>query len=217
MAWGDLTAGQKFAGAGTGVGMLANGIFNSMNGGGRNPAGGAIKYLDQIPGQIKPYYDPYIEAGNRAMPGLEHSYDEMINDPNAIIKRLGAGYQKSPGYDWRLQQGEGAIGNAAAAGGMSGTPQHQQQAGQLAENMAGEDYDKYLDHVLGLFGGGVQGKQGISNQGYNASTSLADALAQILGTKAQYKYAGQAGENQAKSSDTGNIFGGLAGLASLFL
>jgi hypothetical protein len=170
-----------------------------------DPAKKAMGPLNEIPGTIKPYYNPYIEAGGRALPQLESQYTQLLSDPNAIISRLGAGYTQSPGYKYKLGQGEQEIGNAYAAGGLLGTPGHQQEAGRLAENLASEDYDKYLQNAEGLYGMGLTGEQGLATGGYTAGSSLAEQLAQVLSGKSGLQYAGQANRNAM----TGNLINGI--------
>lgn len=177
-----------------------------------DPSKGAQKYLDQVPGVMKPYYDPWINAGREALPKLQGEYGEMMSDPGAIIARLAAGYKESPGYQYKLGQGEQAITNAQASGGMLGTPQHQQEAGQLAENLSSEDFDKYLQEVLGLFGGGLQGTAGLSDTGFKGSSDLATNLATALMNQAGLSYAGQASRNK----NTGDLLGGFLGAAKNF-
>ena len=199
MDWTNfLTAGGSGA---------AKGIWD-MFGKSPNPANAANQQLDQIPGTIKPYYDPYINAGNQALPGYQQMIEEMMKNPQDIINRLGSGYKESPGFQFRKNQALTGIGNAAAAGGMAGSPEHQQQAGQLAENLSSEDYEKYMNHVLQMLGGGVTGEEGLVKQGYGASNDLATSLAQILGQKAQYGFAGQAGQNTDKARMQ-KLFSGL--------
>ena len=203
--------GNMYAG-GAGIG---NALYNWF-GHPRNPADAAGNYYDQIPGEMKPYYEPFINAGTGALPNVQNAYQEMFSDPNAIIARLGAGYKESPGFKFRLGQSESAINNAAAAGGMAGSPQHQQQAGQLATDMSSDDYYKYLQNVLGLFGGGVQGEQGLVNQGYNASSELAQNLAQYLMSRGNLAYAGQQNQNERNAGAWGGLFGGLADIGSAY-
>jgi hypothetical protein len=190
---------------------LAYGIFGGDS---PNPADSANKYFKQIPGQIKPYYQPYINMGRQTMPGLQQQYTQLMNNPQGLYNQLSQGYTKSPGYDFRMQQGQQAIGNAQAAGGMSGTSQHQMLGGQLAQKMAGDDFQNYLSSVLGMYGSGLSGMTGLNQMGYNASNELANSLAGILGTQGQFAYAGQAGENQRHQGAMNNIFGGLGSLAS---
>lgn len=176
-----------------------------------NPAKGAMQGLNQIPNTIKPYYDPYVKAGEWATPQLQQHFGQMLQDPNGIISKLGAGYQKSPGYDWRMQQGEQAINNANAAGGLLGTPQHQQQAGELAGHLADQDYQDYLKSVLGVYGMGAQGTQQLSQQGQQGASDLATSLAQSLMSQSNLRYAGQANQNQMTGGLIGNLLSLLGG------
>ena len=148
---------------------------------------------------------PYINAGQNALPHLNDlsgEYQKLYQDPNAIISRIGSGYRESPGYQWRLNQGENAITNAQARGGMAGTAQHQQEAGELAGHLADQDYNDYLKNALGLFGTGLQGRTGIEtgifNTGAEASSSLAASLAKILQDQAKLRY--QSGLNKKSTN-----------------
>lgn len=206
MDWGNFeTAGGK---------GVAKSIWD-LFGKDKNPADAANQQLDQIPGTVKPYYDPYINAGTGALPGYQQQLEEMMKNPQAIIDRLGAGYKESPGFQFNKNQALTGIGNAAAAGGMAGSPEHEQRAGQLAENLSSQDYDKYLNQVLGLFGGGVQGNEGLVKQGYGASSDLATTLANMFGAKAQYGYAGAADQNRRRADDRNQLFSGLGTAAQL--
>lgn len=200
------------AGGGLGAGLA--GLFM---GGGDNPADSANQYLNKIPDTLKQYFNPYVNAGRGALGQLQGQYGNLMNDPGALISRLGAGYQQSPGYQFQLKQGEQAIGNANAAGGMAGTQQHMQQSGQLANDMANQDYQQYLNQALGLYGAGLQGTAGLNQMGFQGSSDLANSLANVLGQQAQYGYAGQAGQNQADSQMWQNLFGGAGALASAFI
>lgn len=185
--------------------FLPNMLFN-------DPSKGAGNYLNQVPGAISPYYQPYVNAGQSQIPGLENQYNGLMNNPGDIISRIGQGYQQSPGFKFQLGQGESAINNAQAAGGMAGSPQHQQQAGELANNLANQDYYQYMDKALGQYDVGLQGSQGLFNTGYGASNDMATSLANMLMSQAGLKYAGQANKNQ----QIGGLFGDAAGLAGLF-
>jgi len=215
----DTTTGsnnwQNFGMNATGAGMIGSGLMNMFGGGNKNPADAAMPYLQQIPGQAKPYYDPYIQAGTGALPEWQKQLQSLLNDPGALLNRLGQGYQASPGYQWQLNQGENAIGNAMAAGGMAGSPEHGQRAGQLAENLANQDYYNYLDKVLGLYGSGLSGEQNLQKQGFDASSQFANLLANALAGQGEYAYGGVAGENQAKSQGMNNLFGGLGAIAGI--
>lgn len=174
----------------------------------------ASHYLEQIPGAVSPYYQPYIGAGNRALPQLESTYGSLLSDPGSSLNKIGAGYQQSPGFKFALQQALQGAGHAAAMGGMAGSPQHEQQNMQLATNLANQDYGNWMDRALGLFGTGVSGEQGLYNTGFGASKSLSDQIAQALASQAQLSYAGDVAQNQQESQGIGSLIGGIGTLAA---
>lgn len=204
---------QKF-GMTAGAGGIGAGLAGMFMDGGKNPYDAGKNYYDKIPGTIKPYFDPYINAGHNAMDVTQGQYGSLINDPSGMFNKFANGYQKSPGFDWQMNQGMNAANNAAAAGGMAGSPQHQQQAATMAEGLANQDFYNYMSHVLGLYGTGLQGEQGISTTGYQASDQLAGGLANSLMNQGNTAFAGQAAQNKSQGDMWGNLFGGAATLAA---
>ena len=206
----DLNALIKSMGIGSGLGQAAGGLAGMFGRGQKNPADAANKYFNQIPGQTKQYYQPYMEAGKGAMSDLQNQYKDLLG--GGVYDKLGAGYKESPGYQFKLKQALGAGGNAAAMGGMLGTPQHQEQAMDTANGLASQDFNDYLGKQMGLYGLGLQGTQGLNQMGYNANSDYGSMLANLLGQQGQYAYAGQAGKNQQGSQNMNNIFGGISTL-----
>lgn len=193
-----------------GVGGIASGLMSLFGGGANNPYDAASKYYDQIPGTMKPYFDQYINSGKNAMGDLEKEYGNLMNDPGSILARLGKGYTESPGFKFERDQGLNSINNAASAGGMMGTNQHQQQAGALATNLANKDYGDYLKNAMGMYGQGLGGKQDINKMGFDASTGMGKMLAELLMNKGNMAFSGEASKNAANSNGMGSLFGGLA-------
>lgn len=184
-------------------------MWDDVFGGGSssNPANAGMPYLEQVPGTVSPYYNPYINLGKAQTPGLEHQYHAAMRNPGGVENRIGAGYQESPGYQFSMQQALDASNNTAASGGMAGSPQHEQQNATLASNLADQDYYKYLENAMNLYKGGLQGSQGLFNTGYNASDALAKELSRNLYSEAGMQYAGQASQNAANQSMMGGLFG----------
>lgn len=224
-------------GIASGLGGIGAGLAG-MLGGSNNPYDDAAKYYNKIPGAMAPYYSPYINAGQNALgqlqgqyghllgnyQGIQDQYNQLMNDPNGVMSKIGAGYQKSPGFDWQMNQGMNAANNAAAAGGMLGSPQHQQQASTMAEGLANQDYYNYMNHALGLYNSGLQGNtnlygaglsglQGLNSMGYNASNEYGMDIGNSLMNQGNLAYSGAAAQNQAQGSQWGDIFGGAAALA----
>lgn len=200
-------------GLGAGLGQLGGGIAGMFGlGKGKNPADSANEYLNRIPGAMNPYYKPYQDAGKDAMGDLKGRYGNLMDNPGDIFNKLGQGYKESPGYQRALQAALGAGSNAQAAGGMLGTPQHEQQNMQIASDMQGKDFEQYMQHMLGMYGAGLGGEEGINKMGYGANTDYGNMLGTLLGKQGEYAYNGQAGENQGNQMNWNNIFGGLGGL-----
>lgn len=201
---------------GGGAGMAAGGLASLFGmGGGKNPADVANKYISKIPGQTKEFYSPYMEAGKGAMSSLQNQYQDLLG--GNVYNKLGEGYKESPGYQYALEQALQAGGNAAAAGGMAGTPLAQQEAMKTAQGLASQDFQNYLNSQMGLYGMGLQGQQGLNQMGFDASKDYASNLANALSQQGAYGYAGQAGQNTQRAGGLSNLFSGLGMLGSAFL
>ncbi len=200
--------------AGKGIG----GLFGQ--GHGKNPSDVANKDLNQISGQVKPYYDPYINAGKGALNTLQDQYGQLTNDPGKKFADLGAGYKQSPGYQAALREALSGATNAAAMGqgGGLGTYGHEQLAAGAAGDVANKDYEQYINHIMKLYDTGLSGEGDLNEQGFNASKGYADVLGQVGGQKAAYDYSGQDWKNKNNSQDWTNILSGLGeGAGGYFL
>jgi hypothetical protein len=217
-AYGSQNKMQN-TGIGAGIGGIAGNALWNIFGGNENPSDAAQPYLDQMESTISPYYKPYIENGNQLMPYMQDQYKSLINNPMGMYNQVSQGYQQSPGYQWQQEQGMNAANNAAAAGGMIGSPQHQQQAATMTQGLANQDYWNYMSNALGsssgMFGAGLNGMSGLNNMqyktGYHASNELANSLGNSLLTQANNAYAGQQNENESE----GGLFGSLGSMAGM--
>jgi hypothetical protein len=219
--YGNAGMGGMFGNGSGGFGSMLSGIgglLGGLFGGGnyKNPADAAVPYLNQIRGSMAQYYDPYINAGQQAMGTLMPQYQNLINNPTGVMNAIGKTYQASPGYQYNVDQATKASNQAAAAGGMVGSPAQQQSLAQNISGMANQDYNQYLQTALGQYGQGLQGMGGINQLGYGASSNMADNLAQALMTQAQLSYAGQNNANQ-QGGGGGGGFGSLLGAGASLL
>lgn len=211
-AMSGAAAGSAAGPWGAAAGGVIGGVMGGFSGGKKNqadPMKEANKYYSQIPGTMKPYYDPYINAGNASIGPYQQMMQQMMQNPDEFINRMGQGYQKSPGYDWQMKQGQSAIGNANAAGGMAGTPQHEQMSAEMAQGLAGKDYNDYMNRIMQGFGMGTQGTANIFNTGANMSSDLATNLAQALMSQGNLAYSGSNNQNQQAGSQQGSMMGGM--------
>lgn len=189
-------------------------LSNAFGGGSNNrnnPANTANNYLDQIPEAMRPYFQPYIDKGKDSGDKLNGQYGQMTDNPGEFYNNLGKGYKESPGYQATLREALAGANNAAAMGGGGGlgTPGHENYAANAAGDAASKDYEKYINHIMDIFGLGQKGQQTEEQQGYDASKDYGTSLGNTLGQKAQYGYAGQAGENQNRSNNWSNLFKAL--------
>ena len=198
------------------AGGLGAGFLGDMFGG-KNPADAASPYLNQIGGTLSPYFSPFINAGQGVINPLIGQYSQLMSNPQGLMKSIGEGYQKSPGYDFQMNQGLNAANQSAAAGGMAGTPMAQQNATQFASQFANQDFNQYLQQALGLYGMGLQGTQGMMDTGAKASMGYGEDLATALMAQAQLAYAGQNAQNQQQQGMFGNLIGGGLSLLGSFL
>lgn len=197
-----------------GIAGIGSGLFG-LFGNKSNPADIANQYIGQIPGQTKQYYDPYFQAGVGQLPQLQGQYQGLMNNPGGKLNEIGQSFQQSPGFKFAMQQALQGAGHAAAAGGMAGTPQHEQQNMQLATDLANQDYYNWLQGATGLYGQGLQGSQGLAQMGQQAGQSYADQLAQTLAQQGRYGYEGAAQRNQNRGNAFGQILGGIGSFFGL--
>ena len=197
---------MQMLGIGGGLGTAGAGMYGMFNQG-KNPATQANQTLGQIPGQMKPYYQPYMDAGKGALSDLQNQYKDLLSGNKQ--NQLGESFKEGPGYQYALKNAMNAQGNAAARGGMLGTPLDAQENARVAEGLAGGEYDKYMKNQMGLYNSGLTGEQGINQMGYDANTSYGNMLGSVLGQQSANQFAGQAGQNASKSNAMGNIFSGL--------
>lgn len=203
----------------------------------QDPSSNAEDTLNQIPSTITPYYQPYINAGQQSLQTLGNQYGNLLGNysqlqsvltqllmnPGGTLNTLGAGYEQSPGYSWEVQQGQEAAENAADAGGYAGTPQDQQYQAEMTEGIANQDYNQWLNEVLGigktglkgvgkLYGTGLSGVENLNKMGYDASSQLAEGLAQYLTTLSNEEYASSVNQNEHNMGLLGDTIGlGLIG------
>lgn len=186
------------------ISSITNALFPSPS----SAATSAVSQQD-VQNLINQYYAPYSEAGARALPTLEEQYMMLLNDPAAVNQMLASGFQTSPGYQFQMDQAMMAANQANAAGGMAGTPAHQQQAMGYATGLANQDYYNYLNQMTGLYNTGLSTAGNINQMGYNANAASANLMSDYLAALMGLEYASQASQNRATSSLLGGMLGGI--------
>ena len=109
------------------------------------------------------------------------------------------------------------MASVAGQGGYAGTPMAQQQYGEQANKLMGDDQQQYLQNALGIYNQGIGGEQDFYNKGYGASGSLADMLGSNLNQQGGLAFQGQAQQNQQRQElmkALAQMLGGGMGMAT---
>lgn len=189
-------------------------FFSKLFGGYKDPSKAAMPYYSQIPGQTAQYQQPYFNAGTQALPQLQNQYQGALDNPGGKVNEIGQNYQQSPGFQFALQQALGAGDHAAAAGGMAGSPEHQQRSMQMATDIGNQDYNNWMNHALGMYGQGLSGEQNLAGMGQSSGNNMADMISNSLSQQGQLAYTGQQNRNQQRGSTWNNILSGAGALAA---
>lgn len=192
------------------------GFFDSIFGGGdmEDPSAAASSYFEQIPGRVTPYYQPFIESGKQASDVANPIYGRMAQDPSEFLNAIMRNYSPSEGYKFKEKHLGQKLSNTAAEGGYAGTPYSQLEQGDLINGLLGTDMQQFLQNILGIQGGGLQGQENRIGRGYEASGNLANILGQNLASQGQYAFHGAQQRNQNSMDRRGQNFNFLNGLIS---
>lgn len=216
----------------SGIGSIGSGLFNLF--GTDDPYQAAQGDYAKIPGMLQSEYNPWIQAGKSMLPGMQeymnrgtqagnelmNQYNQLTNNPSELVNKLGAGFHQSPGYAFQTQQALNAANRAAAAGGMAGSPEEQQQIASVTNQLANQDYYNYLNHSQQLYNaglGGLQKTEGLGamvgtdvyNQGANAANNLAQNLGEAYMNQGNLNFAQTQYNNERRGQAYGQIWGGM--------
>jgi len=98
------------------------------------------------------------EALAEAREGLK-PYEETALEANEQLNRLLAGdwsgFEESPGYQYRQEQGAKQVSRIASKQGFLGTPQQQLAVQRRGQDIASQEYNNYLNSLLVTSGRGA--------------------------------------------------------------
>lgn len=181
----------------------------------KNPGDSSMDYLNQIPDEVRKYLEPYMNAGQQALPGMQKEFGESMSNPGGRANEIGEGYRQSPGFDFAMKQALKARQNAASAGGFAGTPAHEQYAMQTATGLADQDYNQWMQNALNLHGQGVMGNMGLYQTGAQSANNMAQMIQDALTKQAENKWSSQQEAN--KQDNSGSIWGTIGNLAGTLI
>jgi hypothetical protein len=212
--------GGSAGGAGAGVGFLANilgPIFaNQQTQIGLRNAGNALNSAyGQSQGYLQQGYQqaqqglgmgyqaatsaqqPYYQAGTGAMQQFVGQAENGFQAPD---------FKTDPGYQFRLQQGQGQIANQASAAGNQQSGATSEALARYNQNFASNEYNNVYNRALGTYQTNMQNLGAAGSVGQGAANQLGSYGMNYGGTLAQLGmgYGSQAanysqtfGENQA--------------------
>jgi hypothetical protein len=186
----ERTGGKGFnweTGLGLGAGL--GGIFGGLFGGG-DPYGAGIGAMQRVPGILESHMG---------------AFQPMLTHPAAEINRIMGQYQESPAHHLALMQALQGANQAAAAGGMAGTPLAQQQGAGIASQMADQGMQQFLQNVLGVQRMGAAGETGLGQD----LASVQESIAQMREAQAQ--------QQAQQAAGMGSGIGGVLGAVASFL
>lgn len=210
----STTAGNVFSPY-AGYGAMIGGGLGSMFA--QNPANSAMQYYNQIPGQLNNAFGPYMQNGQWAGNQLQGQIGNLLKNPTGFVNNMYGAYQGSPAYNWNVQQATLGANNAAAAGGMAGSPAEQQSLAQTISGIANQYQQQYVQNAMNAYGLGFGGAQNMYGVGANAAGQYGNDMAQTLSGQGQTAYAGAVNQNQSMGGGLGSILGGVGGLLGKFL
>lgn len=180
-----------------------------------NPADAAMPYLEQVPGMVDKYYNPYIDLGQSQGNAAAGTYAQMAQDPAAFTNALMDTYDTSDWYDYQQKELTDQAAAAAAQGGYTGTDQDIKNQEELTQGLLSKDEQQYLNNLMRSLGIGLEGEQQMYNVGYGASNSAANANIGNLNAEAGLAYKGQENENAYNASQVNGFLSALANAAGM--
>lgn len=156
-----------------------------------------IAYSEDTRDMILERLDPFYESGVGAQNALASLYG-LGEAPEGFT-----GFEASPGYQFRMQEGVNALeGSAAARGGLfSGNTAR--AITDYGQNVASNEYNNWLAGLSGLAGSGQNAASGGASALTNTNTAVGNALSNYGNAAA----AGAVGVGNALSGFANNAVG----------
>lgn len=200
---------QAIQGIGAGFGSFPGLLASLFGGGGQDAAGAASQQERMAIERALGLLSPFQQAGVGAIGGLQGM---LSQDPTDIINKIQGQFRPSEAFKFQSQQANQALQNQLAGAGLAGSGEAIQRSGQLANQLAGQGQQQFLQNVLGQRQQRMGGLESLFQGGLSAAGTEAGLLGgegQALGGLAG---AGILGQQQSQA----NMFGGMGNLAGMF-
>jgi hypothetical protein len=193
---------------GSGLGGFLGGIFGDSG----RPYDKAQQQYQQWTDKGQGTQQPFVDAGHGAI-GDYQKWLQSQQDPSKFINDQMNNYQESPYAQYLQRQSQNAGQNAASASGLMGSTPMMQQMQQNSHDIASQDQNQWLQHVLGINTQYGQGQENLMNGGRGAANSLTNLYADTGHNMAEQAYNKEA----SKQNNFWNTIGGGVGMIGSFL
>lgn len=126
--------------------------------------------------QQQSLFKPYIQGGQAAMNPLQALITGQGQNGEQLSSAQRLGYfQQSPGYQFRLEEGQNRLNALAAARGRLFSGEQMKESERFGQGLASEEYGNYINQLSGLANTGLSA----ANSSANLGASFAPMLAQL--------------------------------------
>lgn len=212
MACISLPTAMLIGGGLSAAGGVASAVIgsNAAQSAAATQAAAANKQLSatqQMFNTVQTNMQPFINAGQAALPGLQNLLGQGPNGTAGELAQL----EQTPGYQFALKQGLQATQNGYAAQGLAQSGAALKGAANYSEGLAENTYQNVFNNFLQTAGLG----QNSVNSLASAAGQFQGAENQLAGTSAAATAAGTVGSANAISNGISNALGGIGNAAML--
>jgi hypothetical protein len=143
---------------------------------------------------------PWLDAGKTAL-------GKMMSELG--INEGGGGFATSPGYEFRVQQGEKGVLNSLSSMGMKNSGKALKSLETFRQGIASDEYNNWLNRVAGIAGAGQSQSTSLGGMGQNA----ANAMGQNMQSAGAARASGYVGASNAWSQGIGQVGNALGQLS----
>lgn len=144
---------------------------------------------------------PWLDAGRSAL-GTYMGQLDGTGDPNA--------FKATPGYDWRVKQGEQGVMNNLSALGMKNSGKALKALESFRQGIASQEYGTWMDRLAGVSGAGQQTSNSMAGYAQNAGNSMGQTM-QNAGQARASGYVGSANAWTGAMNSAANFMGQAMG------
>jgi hypothetical protein len=148
------------------------GIIDNLFGGGQEEAN---NIRSDAYGEAQKGYAPFRDAGVSSLKRYQDALGRM-QDPGSFYESIMSNYNRSPSAQRRLRQGLDVLENEGAASGFMNSGPMRKEITDYTQDVIGSDEQRYLQNILGIWGGYLGGEGGLTDMGVNTTGALSNLI-----------------------------------------